>query len=51
MERLKHGCMIVWDRELIMMLLDVGVQQWHIVLMELGNMASSSTWSGLSPLI
>ena len=33
--------MIAWGLGLIMMLLDFGAQQWHIVLMEPGNCRSS----------
>lgn len=33
--------MIAWDQELIMMPLDFGVLQWHIVLMEPGDFRTS----------
>lgn len=36
MGKLKHGSMIAWDREWIMMPLDIGAPQWHIVQMETG---------------
>ncbi|RWW18129.1 hypothetical protein BHE74_00037544 [Ensete ventricosum] len=37
MGKSKHGCMIVWDPELTMMLLDIGAQQWHTVQMGQGE--------------
>uniref|UniRef100_A0A0A9JKC7 Uncharacterized protein n=1 Tax=Arundo donax TaxID=35708 RepID=A0A0A9JKC7_ARUDO len=32
MEKSRHGCMIAWDQELTMMLLDMGVLPWLTVL-------------------
>ena len=36
MERLKLGCMTIWDLELITKLLAAGAQQWPTVLMVQG---------------
>nr|GMD07587.1 Topless-related protein [Ipomoea batatas] len=54
MGRLKHGYMIIWVQELIMMPLGILAQQWPIVLMAQGSfhvvlvkMVSHTLWSGM----
>lgn len=37
MGKSKLGCTIIWDPELTMMLLGIGVQLWFIVQMEVGK--------------